>query len=148
MRLTAGWHDACILNLSSRGMMVQSEMPPQPGSYLEIRRGSQVIVARVVWMQARRFGVRTQDPLNCAALLREPTDSSTPERVLRTDAGDRRSESRSRASPHEQSRWRGRAIEFASVAVLGALAAMLGLGAVSEALARPLSQVLTALRPD
>ena len=60
-RIKAGatWHDACILNISSRGMLMQAGVPPVRGSYLEIRRGPVLVVARVMWTKQHRFGVKS-----------------------------------------------------------------------------------------
>ena len=52
----ARWGDVCILNLSKRGMLVQAPEAPERGTYLEVRRGSKEIVARVVWSAGNRFG--------------------------------------------------------------------------------------------
>jgi len=62
-RLRCGiqWRDAVIVNVSSRGVGLSAGSPPDPGSYVEIRRGAYLIVARVIWVNGVRFGVRTQD---------------------------------------------------------------------------------------
>jgi hypothetical protein len=145
VRAGASWSDACILNLSSRGMLVRASKAPSLGTYLEIRRGAHVMVARVVWTEADRFGVRTQESFCADELIHHPdgvgsmTIGSAPE-------GERRTAHRSgSAARHESSRWRGRAIEFGTFALVGMVAATLGLGAVDALLARPIAVVQTAL---
>ena len=72
MRVGAAWHDVCILDISSRGLALQTADPPPRGSYLEVRRGRHVIVARVVWADQQRLGVLSQDPLAIDAIIGEP----------------------------------------------------------------------------
>lgn len=142
MRAGASWSDACILNMSSRGMLVHAPTVPSRGSYLEIRRGGYVIVARVVWANDNRFGVQTQDVVPADDLIRDPDGAV---QAVRKDAAgfvERRAVPRQR---HESSRWRGRALEFGTFAMLGGIAATLMLGAMGELLARPLALVETAL---
>lgn len=69
MRCGAAWKDIFIRNISSRGMLVQAESPPAPGTYVEIRKASETVVGRAVWRGGRHFGVRTQDRVNIDALL-------------------------------------------------------------------------------
>lgn len=38
IRVGASWHDVCILNLSRRGVGIQSADPAGSGTYVEIRR--------------------------------------------------------------------------------------------------------------
>lgn len=56
-----GRRDACILDLSSRGLMIHASETVPGGSYLELRRGRHVIVARVVWSRDRRAGLQAQE---------------------------------------------------------------------------------------
>ncbi len=74
MKVGSAWADAVIHNVSSRGLLAAAEDAPAPGAYLEIRRGTNIIVGRVMWRKDRFFGVRTQDAIDLAAL------SATPQR--------------------------------------------------------------------
>ena len=145
MRVGAAWRDACILDLSSRGLMIQSSEPPANGSYLELRRGRHVIVARVMWSRDRRCGLRAQDVLPTEAIISEPDRSAGP---LIVAGGERRASPATRvprATAHERSRWRGRAWEFASFAFVGGVFASLAYGAVASVLETPMVAVETAL---
>ncbi|QNP42404.1 hypothetical protein H9L15_08755 [Sphingomonas daechungensis] len=71
MRSSSAWHDVCILNVSLHGLGVQSAEPPARGTYVEIRRGRQTIVARVAWNKGHRAGLRSQDPIFLTALLND-----------------------------------------------------------------------------
>jgi hypothetical protein len=143
MRVGASWSDACILNLSSRGMMVGAPTAPSRGSYLEIRRGSHVIVACVVWSNSNRFGVRTQDVIPADELINQP-DRAIPAKRGNEGLVDRRAAPRSAGQRHEASRWRARGLEFGVFALMGAVAATVALGAVGELLQRPLAAIETA----
>ncbi len=61
MNSEAGWSDVVIRNLSTNGAMLQVRTPPRRGTYVELRRGTSVIVGRTVWSDASRCGIRTQD---------------------------------------------------------------------------------------
>lgn len=137
------WSDVCLLNISSRGLQLQSASPPPRGSYVEIRRGHLVIIARVAWTKGHRFGVRTQDCLPIEAICSEPGKSEP----AKSDAGtgDRRSAPRPAASSHEHNRHVARAMEFACLLIVVGGAASILYGTVSSALAKPLSAVTAGL---
>jgi hypothetical protein len=145
VRVGASWNDACILNLSSRGMMVRAASAPNRGSYLEIRRGNHLIVARVVWSNADRFGVYTQDPIPAAELVRGASSSSAATAPADGGSAERRTAPRPMVATSDRSRWRARAMEFCTMGFLGCVAAVLLLGAVSEMFGRPLAAVEQAL---
>ena len=148
MRLGAAWRDACILDMSTRGLMIQTQDPPPGGSYLELRRGRHVIVARVMWTRDRRAGLRAQDPLPTEAIIAEPDHSAGPPIVAGVE---RRAEPAARivrGTAHEESRWRSRAWEFASLALLGGLLATIAFDAVASALERPMVAVEGALEGE
>lgn len=145
VRVGASWNDACILNLSSRGMLVRAPQAPNRGSYLEIRRGNQVIVARVVWSNADRFGVYTQDPVPAADLICGTSSTGIAKPSVVGGFAERRSAPRPPVLTSERSRWRARAIEFSTLGFLGGIAAVLLLGAVSDSFGRPLMAVEQAL---
>lgn len=73
LNVAGTWSDACIHNVSSRGLLVAgtSKAPPV-GSYVDIRRGSLVMIGRVMWCKDRYFGVRTQDKVTADRLVAEP----------------------------------------------------------------------------
>ena len=138
----AAWHDICILNSSMHGLGIQSAAPPQRGSYVEIRRGRQTIIARVAWSKGHRSGLRSQDPIFIAALV-NGNDAAPATR--NADFTERRLQPRAPTSSHSDSRLAGRAMEFACFAVIAAAIGLAGMSAVSQALARPMQQVNAAL---
>jgi hypothetical protein len=67
------WSDACIHNVSSRGLLVAgAKDAPAVGSYVDIRRGSLIMIGRVMWRKDRYFGVRVQDRIDPKTLVSEP----------------------------------------------------------------------------
>ena len=148
MRQTAGWDDVQILDLSTRGMQIRSPRPPPQGSYVEVQRGAHVIVGRVVWTNGGRAGLATQDLLPVAALAGDPQrPTAEGESAGETSSGsEQKLEARSRASEwsHESSRWRGRAMQFAWLAVIGTAGAVTAFGAVHQAFSTPLSHAVAA----
>lgn len=152
MRVGARWGDVRILNISSRGLLIQSAEAPPRGSYLEVRRGMHTIVGRVVWAGDERFGVQTQDPLSIEAIIREPDRSGREfaEPGEEDAPFDRRAQQQRRRSTEqrlERSKVIGRSAEFVCVGLVGLAAALTGYAALEQAFAKPMSQVTAALAP-
>src|SRR5215218_5584495 len=61
LRTGAQWSDTCILNISSRGLMIHSGREAPRGSLVELRRGEHVIIARVAWRDGARVGLCSED---------------------------------------------------------------------------------------
>jgi hypothetical protein len=141
LRAPSGWTDACILNVSSRGLMINAGAGPAEGSTIELWHGEHLIVATVVWRNGAKAGLQAEERVPIEEILamgRAP--------ALRLTAGewpriDRRK--KSRAAP--DSRVRGRAIEFAGIAVIAASLAFGALSMIEAAFARPLVYVHSAL---
>lgn len=147
-RMQAGsrWADVCLLNMSSRGLLIHSFAAPPENSYIEVRRGRHVIVGRVVWSKDHRFGVCTQDPLPIEALItgQDNDEGAAPASAA---SGERRAVPREPAAmnKHEQSRLLGRSIEFCSITAAGISLALIGAGMVETAVSEPFSVVTAAL---
>lgn len=148
MRSGVAWHDVCILNLSLHGVGIQSAEPPERGTYVEIRRGSQVIVARVAWSKGHRAGLRSQDAIFIPAIVNDVGTASATPRMMGGQPIERRVRPRGTQQRHDHSRLMGRALEFACFAIAAGAVAMTAFGTVEEALARPLSQIGAALGSD
>lgn len=69
MRAGGGLGEICIRNISTRGMLLQAAAPPPRGTYIEILLPAHTVVARVVWVKDRRFGVHTRDAMDLNTLL-------------------------------------------------------------------------------
>lgn len=140
LRHGASWSDACILNVSSRGLMIHSGRPLAEGSQVELRRGDHMIAARVMWREGGRVGLRADGPVPVEEIV---VIGQAPAFQLAARVGERRKQPR----PGEHNRLRGRALEFAGAAAIAASLAVAGLAMVEQAFARPLGLVSTALAP-
>src|SRR5215213_7636016 len=63
IRTSAGWGDACILNISSRGLLIHSNGKASDDGVVELRHGPLVITARVAWRNGQRIGLASEERL-------------------------------------------------------------------------------------
>lgn len=142
LRAGASWSDTCILNISSRGMMIHSAHPLTEGARVELRRGDHVMEATVVWRDGSRLGLQSDDRLPVEEIL-----SLSQSQSLQVTAGNApRSERRKHPRPsHDDSRLRARAMQFAGVGVIACALAFGAAALVHEAMARPMVLVEAAL---
>jgi len=145
LRHASGWSDACILNLSSRGLMVRARQAPPRGTYVEICRGTHRIVARVVWAEHDRFGALSQDRVAVAALARGEGPTSAPANVNTNDRRLRPRDAKTEDSIDRSRRW-SRRLEFVTVSAVAVGAAFFAFDTVHEALSKPLNLVEARLR--
>lgn len=138
LRHGSSWSDACILNISSRGLMIHTGRPIARGAEVELRRGDHVIVARVMWREGGRAGLRSEDRVPIEDIV---TFGQSPALQLTAATGERRKHPR----PEEHSRIRARAVEFAGVLAIAICLAGAGFTMVESAFARPLAVVAAAL---
>ena len=143
MRSGVSWHDVCILNLSRRGLGIQSAEPPPRGTYVEICRGSRIVLARVVWAKGHRAGLHSQDAIAVRALRDDPANDQGARRAY--PKVERRRAQRYLQERHDRSRIASRAIEFACFGLVAAVFGLTVFGTVQEALAQPLAQVREVL---
>ena len=105
------------------------------------------VIARVAWAKGHRAGLRSQDPIFIRALIsNEDVEATLPPPAAGRPV-ERRHTSRPTSKAHDDSRVRGRIIEFASFAVIVAALGFAAVSTVSEALEQPLSAVRLALDP-
>lgn len=141
MRSGASWHDACILNMSSRGLMLQTSARTERGAYLEVRRGPHVIVARVIWTGQQRVGLKAQDRLSVDAIVTEQaTASAGPDALV-----ERRTAPRPRQDPEVRSRQLSRMMQAVTLGGLGIAAAVIAVAGIQEALGSSVGRVGAAL---
>lgn len=134
--------DICIRDISSRGMLIQSGIAPQRGTYIEIITPTETIVGRVVWGDDERFGINTRDKVHVAMMVggrRSAVTDQAPRAVLRSVAAS--------ARPTFEVKSAGsRMFEFAILAAFAAAAvATLG-SAAYQTLARPFEEVASRVR--
>jgi hypothetical protein len=141
MRISAGWNDACILNISARGLMIRAASPsPRHGSYVELRRGARIIIGRVMWANQDRFGLSTQDELDVESIIAVPDGAEAATSPEITVVFDRRSTVR-HATDFERSRHWSRAFEFACITIFAVAGCLVAFGAVTQLFAAPMAAV-------
>lgn len=142
LRDAAGWRDACILNLSSSGLMIHTDSAPERGSILEVRRGDHVVIAQVMWSSDRRAGLRAQHAIAIEALS---SNARPAEDILSGGVRPERRARPRRDDSHQASRERGRGMQFGSLAASALAGATLAAAAVSSLLDASLAQVAAVL---
>ncbi|WP_133365896.1 PilZ domain-containing protein [Qipengyuania sediminis] len=148
VRTDAGWIDATVRNLSTRGMMLDSPQPLRRNQFVEVTRGHRRVVGRIVWSEAERCGLHSQDMIDIAGLLATPGTPSGVERRSQSRAGTpapRRPVGI--ADQAHFARLVGRTIERGALVIAGAAVAALIAAAALDTLARPFEQVDAVLAP-
>lgn len=118
--------------------MIHSGRPLTRGTEVEIRRGDHIIVARVVWRDGGRAGLKSDDRVPVEQIV---TLGQSPSLQLTAASGERRKQPRF----EERSRITGRSIELAGIVLIALALAGAAQSMVQSALARPLSVVSAAL---
>lgn len=137
MRANAGWSDAAILNISSRGMMISAPRNSGMGSTVELWLGRQRLVATVVWRNGGNAGLSAQELIPVDELLASDKGQS-----LRVTAEPwQGQERRARPRGHDESRQSARWMEFCSIGLVAAALSLGALGLVGQAFARPLIKI-------
>jgi hypothetical protein len=141
MRSGAGWSDACILNVSLHGLLVYSNGAANLGSMVELRRGGQLVIARVVWRKNQRFGLCSKDELDVGSIVNDEVAAA----AAKASVDAVKVERRRRPREPDASRATGRAMEFVFVtAAASALAGWVALS-VLRTLTGSISSVTSAL---
>lgn len=137
LRVGAKWSDACILNVSSRGLMIHAAGPLAEGSLVMLHHGRHALACRVVWRSGARAG------LNATGLVPVEEIMTGGAQVPARAGADRRR--RPRVAAADRSRIQARLLQFAGVAAIAiAMGSALSVMAAA-ALARPLAAVAAAL---
>jgi len=140
LRSASGWSDACILNISSGGMLIFSKGEAEPGSRVEIRRSGSLVIARVAWRENQRMGLSSDGPIQVAEIISPETAMAAADFAVDLDKVGAK-----RVRRPAESRTRGRRWEFVSAVVIGSLMAVIAAQSVWDSLAAPLDSVRTAL---
>ena len=132
--------------------MAEASSAMARGTYVEIRRGRQVVVGQIVWTRHGQFGLRSQDRIDLEAIVREPRLTRRPVPATNPNGHERRIGTRARhagalspAQKAERSRLVSKAAQFIVLACVGALSAAGVAGAVYSTLATPFTAVGAAM---
>ena len=123
IKLSDGWRDASILNVSSRGLMIHSACCSNPGGEVELRGGDQVIRARVVWRKGERAGLRSDSVLPVIDII-NLTEGGAGHLALQAERRARRCTRSNRHSSWAMGQWTrllelGSALAIALIVVVG-----------------------------
>jgi len=144
LRLGSQWTDICILNVSSRGLMIQSGQPARQGTIVEVRRERHIITGRVMWRDGGKIGLQCEDLVPVEGILSLGAAKSLRLVAADGDLIERRQVPR-RGRP--ESRLLGRTIQFAGVLAIVLALSISGVLWVKTTLAQPLRTAEAALNP-
>jgi hypothetical protein len=142
MRAGGSWSNATILNLSSRGLMVDATAGALQADKVELWHGEHFIVATVIWRRAMRAGLRAENPIPVDSLM---ALSQTPSLQLSETPQWPQVERRRRPRAGEDSRFQARAFEFGSITVIAAFLVVGTFAMIEQACATPLHFLNAAL---
>lgn len=142
LRAGAQWSDVSILNISSRGMMIHSGRAGPEGSTVELHRGDYLIIARVVWREGARAGLRTDDRLPVEDIMVAGNTGSLRLVAYEGALVERRKIPRTFA---DEARIRGRLLEFAGVGAIALCLAFAIWALAEQALSGPMARIDAAL---
>jgi hypothetical protein len=141
LRSSGGWTDACILNISSRGLLIHSARTGPQGSKVELWRGEYVIVARVMWQDGARAGLQAEDRIAVDHILSLNSSAAMSLTAARPHSAGRPPWERRKRDQRSQ----GRTIEFVGVVVIACSLAASAFNMIEQALGRPMAIIREAL---
>lgn len=146
MRSGAAWSDVAIVDVSSRGLGLQSPNPPPRGTFVEFRKGQHVIVAKIVWSTPQRFGALSQDRI-CLRTIMSDTKGAATAQAGWTGVERRAKARQAHAWKADRSRHSGRAMEFVTLGIVGIAGAVALFGLIQDTFAQTIAAVETGLSP-
>jgi hypothetical protein len=69
LRDGGGAREACVLDVSTRGLLLTTARPPARGEFVEIAIGDSRLAGQVKWSAKRRFGIALRDRVSVIAFL-------------------------------------------------------------------------------
>jgi hypothetical protein len=147
-RLRAGGApvSVCIRDISPRSMLIEGDLPPATGTYVEIIGAEASVTGQVIWSRGTRFAIRTRERLNVKATADE-LRSLRVKAEQPADAPGARSRQAfvaggsGRSDQEERSRLLGRRIQHLAIVACVAVAAIGIAGAAYFTLARTFAAV-------
>lgn len=143
MRSHEGWGDVRILNVSSRGMLILTALPTNPGTTIELRRGDQVMVAKVMWRSGSRAGLRSDTVLPVMDLMCVSEKIGDPKPLWSPDVT--RARPRNACIDEAASIYRARAMQFGAILTVVAMVGFALGSAAMATLGSPLREMQVAM---
>lgn len=151
MRMGSSWIGVVIHNLSCDGALLAADEAPDRGTYVEICRGRQIIIGRVVWQKDCYFGIKSRDKIDITNIINEPRLAARPQSQDHPEASfERRANPRFESDARitsrlENSRRWSAAFQFGVFLVLALIAAGFVATEVYNVLSRPFLEVKSHL---
>jgi hypothetical protein len=151
MRIGGAWVDVSIRNLSARGLMAKSTADVAQRTYVELHRGTQIIVGRVVWSRDGHFGLRAQDHIDINGMMgrtQSANDAGPP--CAATGWPERRAKPREMsaqaiAATAERNRMYGNYFQFIAIGAAALSGSVAAAAAVAGLLQRAFAPAVSAL---
>ena len=118
--------DACVVNVSSRGLAVTADNPPRRGEIVEVVVGDNRLVGEVKWSDVRRFGMILRERISVISLISGDSAGVT----LKRKEALRREKARAAADRSSIAR----KFQFVVFAAAGAVATIVAAEFVSDGL--------------
>lgn len=137
------WGDGQILNISSRGMLLQFSRPLSVGSEIEVCQGGCQVPATVVWREGFRTGIAAAEPI----VVADWVSASLSKTGGLSLVGPASAASAARWRKRESAQWRALGRQLQHYAIVGLAAALVIAVAALAArtLFEPLARVSTLL---
>jgi len=150
MRTEAGWSDVTIRDISSRGLGLRCSRAPRRGDYIELCRHHHKLVGRVMWSEGETFGVLLSEPIVVDHLLSSAcARAKSAERRLRPRAGGSLQQAANQrvalVSMAQSSQHASRLMNFAAVAAIACIGAVLAADLASSVLSQAMNAVSAGL---
>jgi hypothetical protein len=141
LRWQGNWLPARVTNISSHGLLLMMQEPPQPGTYVEVYVDAAHVVARTIWATGQLCGLRSRETFDLsgvssggiAVASRDPAQRPVPR--ARSNVRQRESDSRHLSS----------LIQYVTFAAIAATAASGLAWEMYQTLSAPMSAVHSAL---
>ena len=132
--------DACIIDVSTRGLLATTAQPPTRGQFVELRVGQHILTGQVRWSSERRFGVALRERVSVVSLLEGGSGSVR----LAGSTGARKQSGTLAAGLRKNPQSMGRLGQYALLGCF-ALAAAHTIAGISQEGLSPLAKVIAAL---
>lgn len=142
LRTGSDWANCQILNISTRGMLLQYSRPLEVGSQIEIRQEGRMVPATVVWRDGFRAGLSCERPIPVVEWMTASSEQARAPAVAQGAVLSRRPGTKRRG---EEAREFARKLEYVAVAGFAAALAMAAAALAAMTLFEPLAAAARVL---
>lgn len=138
LRDACGERDVCIIDVSTKGLLLTAAVPPVRGEFVEIHIGRNRLAGQVKWSGNHRFGLSLRERVSIAAMV----EGGTQTVALARSVGQARARNSMGDALRGNPQMLGRMVDFALRLVAVAAVAWAGYEIVGQAFA-PLDGIMT-----